>query len=79
MIIILIIGLFILVVGYLIRYIIGKRKFKRRAITGLEGFKGYNSALTSKFFERILLIIAKIFIIAGVFFIGLLLLDKYVF
>jgi len=79
MIAILIIGLLFLVIGYLIRYFIGKRKFKRRAVTGLERFKSYNSALTTNFLEGILLVIAKLLIIAGFLLIGFWLVDRYGF
>lgn len=38
---VLIIGIFLLSFGSVVRYLIGKRKFKRRTIGGMQVFKSY--------------------------------------
>lgn len=55
-----------LAVGISIRYIIGKRRFNRRGVAGLQYFKSYDSALITVFIERLVNIIAILMIIFAI-------------
>ena len=65
---VLIIAIILFVSGLLIRYIIGRRRFNRREIDGLQHFKSYNTSLVIPIMERVLNIIAAIMILAGIYF-----------
>lgn len=58
-------GLILLAVGIFIRYRVGKRKFNRRAITGVETFSSYESSVLTRFLERIAGLIALLLIVLG--------------
>lgn len=62
-----IIGGIFIIVGLVIRYAIGRRKFNRRTMTGIEGFKSYRRAVTITFAERLARFLANILIIIGIF------------
>jgi hypothetical protein len=64
---VLILAIFKLVVGLLIRYIIGRRRFNRRGIGGTQYFKSYATSLITPMIERILNIIAALMILAGIY------------
>jgi hypothetical protein len=57
----------LLVTGLLLRYIIGKRRFNRRGVAGLQYFKSYGTALFTTILERVVNIIATLMIIGAVF------------
>ena len=63
-----IIGVLLFVSNKAIRYYLSRRRFNRRAITGLEGFDSYEHALVTRAYERILRLISRI-----IYWIGLLL------
>jgi hypothetical protein len=65
---VLIIAIILFVAGLLIRYIIGRRRFNRRGIGGLQHFKSYNTSLVIPVLERVLNMIAAIMILAGIYF-----------
>ena len=62
-----IIGLAMLVIGFTINYIIARRKFNRRSITGLEEFKSFEDAWLTKLIETFGSLVAKLFILIGIF------------
>jgi hypothetical protein len=55
-----------LAVGILILYIIGRRRFNRRGVAGLQQFKSYEAAWLTTIIERVLKIVAVMMIIAAV-------------
>jgi hypothetical protein len=62
------IGVFLVIVGVIIRYKINKRRFNRRGPAGLQHFKNYEQAWLITLFERILMRLSFIMIICGLFF-----------
>ncbi|MGF7077735.1 hypothetical protein [Mucilaginibacter sp. UYCu711] len=67
-------GLLLIGICLLIRYHIGRRRFNRRGIGGLQHFFSYRKAVAVGFLERLLLFIANICGLAGLF---LLVLNAY--
>ncbi|MEP7376002.1 MAG: hypothetical protein ABI675_21580 [Chitinophagaceae bacterium] len=59
-------GSLLFIAGFAINYAISRRKFNRRVITGAEGFRSYETARVIVFAERILRLIARLMIAAGV-------------
>jgi hypothetical protein len=57
----------LLAIGLSIRYIIGKRRFNRRGVAGLQHFKSYGVALFTMTIERIVNMIATLMIIGAIF------------
>jgi len=68
---VLICGILLLIFGIVIRYVIGRRRFKRRTIGGMQAFTGYNKSLLIPFIEGILMVLSFFMIIGGIIFIGL--------
>ena len=54
-----------LLLGILIRYSIGRRRFKRRNVAGLQQFRSYESAILIRLFEKISGLIAWMMIAGG--------------
>ncbi len=65
----LVMGITPVVIGIVLIYWIGRRKFYRRSMTGAEGFSSYESSLVIRFIERLGKWIAYILIIIGLVFI----------
>jgi hypothetical protein len=59
-------GAILLLLGVIINYQIGRRRFYRRNAAGVQQFKSYRHSLLSRGLERILSILAYILMIAGV-------------
>lgn len=59
-------GIFFLMLGFAMRYIVNRRIFKRRAVTGLEGFRSYERMLLTKFVEGTVKSLSVVFIVGGV-------------
>jgi hypothetical protein len=59
-------AIILLVIGLLLRYIIGKRRFNRRGVAGLQQFKSYRIALFMTVIERLVNTIATLMIIVAV-------------
>lgn len=59
-------GILLLLVGLTIRYIIGKRRFKRRTIGGMQVFKNYSKSLLVPIIEGLGIIISLIMILGGI-------------
>lgn len=67
--IMLIMGILAISVSIAVLFWIGKRRFKRRNIVGLEGFSSYEKSLVIPFLERIGKLLAYVLILVGIFFI----------
>lgn len=46
-------GLILISIGLLIRFLIGRRRFRRRNIAGIEVFSNYLTAVAIRFLERL--------------------------
>ncbi|MCD8739042.1 hypothetical protein LT679_00385 [Mucilaginibacter roseus] len=64
-------GLALLAVCLFIRYQIGKRRFNRRGIGGVQHFSGYDRSVIVTLLERLLLIIANSCGLAGLFLLAI--------
>lgn len=63
-------GFILMLIGIVIRYIIGRRRFNRRTIAGTEGFSSYEKAVFVTFSERIMMLVAKLLLVGGLLLIG---------
>ncbi len=61
-----VLGVVLIVIGVIIRYSVGKRRFNRRTITGLEVFRSYERAWLTRFGEGVLRLIALLLIVSGI-------------
>ncbi|WP_423147854.1 molybdenum ABC transporter permease [Rubrolithibacter danxiaensis] len=59
------IGIMFLLAGFILKYIINRRKFNRRSITGMELFHSYEQALFIRSMEGIVIFIARVLIALG--------------
>ena len=60
-----IVGLILFIIGFIIWYTIGRRRFYRRTMTGAEVFKSYESAWFTRIVERVLKMIALFLMLGG--------------
>ncbi|MGY3211969.1 hypothetical protein [Mucilaginibacter sp. HD30] len=60
-------GLLLVAACLFIRYWVGRRRFNRRGFGGVEHFGSYSSALVIRFLECLLLLIANILGLTGLF------------
>ena len=60
-------AIILLVIGLLLRYVIGKRRFNRRGVAGLQHFKSYSVAVITIAVEKVVNIIAILMIIGAIF------------
>jgi len=58
-------GLILLAIGLFIRYRIGKRRFNRRGIAGLQQFPTYGRAVMVTALEKLILFIGNLSLLAG--------------
>lgn len=65
------IGISLIALGIIILYIIGRRKFLRRGITGLEGFSSYQAAILIRFSEALFRLLAWGMLLIGAFLTGI--------
>ena len=65
------IGISLIALGIIILYIIGRRKFRRRGVAGLEGFSSYQAAVFIRFLEALFRLIAWIMLLGGAFLTGI--------
>lgn len=59
------IGILMIVAGVVIRYVIARRRFNRRAMTGAEGFRSFESFSLTRVIERLCKLIAIVILLAG--------------
>lgn len=64
-------GLLLLALRLLIRYRIGKRRFNRRGIGGVQHFNSYRRAVMTTFAEKLLLLIGDLLGVVGLFLLAL--------
>ncbi|OCX54298.1 hypothetical protein BEL04_08550 [Mucilaginibacter sp. PPCGB 2223] len=64
-------------IGFGLRYWLGKRSFYRREITGIESFKSYNNMLFTRFWEGLIGFFSVFFIIVGIIFLLVSLVSHY--
>lgn len=68
---VLILGIILIMLGFIIRYIVGRRRFYRRTFGRTQQFENYNKALVIPIVEKFLLILSTLMILAGLFLTGL--------
>lgn len=59
-------GILMLVAGLVLNFIISKRRFNRRSITGIQVYRSYEHSLTTRWAERIGRFIAISLILIGI-------------
>jgi hypothetical protein len=64
-------GLIFSAIGLFIRYQIGRRRFNRRGMAGLQQFQNYGKAVVTTLCERLILIIGNLCLLAGLFLLAL--------
>ena len=60
-----IIAIFLIGAGLLTRYHIGRRRFNRRGIAGIQQFSSYGKAVCTLAIEKLLLFLATLCLLAG--------------
>lgn len=58
--------IFLFIIGIVLKLLVGRRKFYRRNVAGLEEYKNYRSALSNRFLNKIMSTIGTILIIVGI-------------
>lgn len=56
----------VVIIGILMRYYVAKKRFKRRAITGMQLFGSYEKAVAITVFERFLKLVGTLLILLGI-------------
>jgi hypothetical protein len=59
-------GALFLIAGLFIRYQIGRRRFNRRSVVGVQIFSSYFKGLSTTIIEKLLNLVGAVFIIIGV-------------
>jgi hypothetical protein len=59
-------GALLLIAGLFIRYQIGRRRFNRRSITGVQIYSSYIKAIFTTIIETLLNIVGALFIVVGI-------------
>ena len=62
----LITGILSVIISIILKHWVGKRKFYRRNVAGIEEFKSYGSAVITDLLEKFVSFIAKVLIILGI-------------
>jgi hypothetical protein len=63
-----ILGIVLLIVGIVVRYWVGRRRFNRRNFAGVEIFDSYGKAVIARGFERFVSFLATICVLFGIIF-----------
>jgi len=61
-----VLGILLLLFGLFLRYIIGRRKFNRRSIAGIQGFKSYSYAIITITIEKLANALAMLCILLAI-------------
>jgi len=61
-----ILGILLLFLGLFLRYAIGRRRFNRRSIAGVQGFKSYSYAIITLIIEKLVNALALLFILLAI-------------
>jgi uncharacterized membrane protein len=64
-------GLLLIVIGLFIRYHIGRRRFNRRGIGGLQHFPNYHTGLLTMILETLMKLIGTFCLLTGLFLLAL--------
>ncbi|WP_143065317.1 hypothetical protein [Mucilaginibacter gossypiicola] len=64
-------ALLLMVISLLIRCLIGRRRFYRRNVAGLQQFPSFRRAICTTILETLLLVIASLFLLAGMLWLAL--------
>jgi len=64
-------GLLLVVIGLFIRYHIGRRRFNRRGLAGLQQFNSYGAGLITTVIESLINIIGTLTLWAGIFLLAI--------
>jgi hypothetical protein len=64
-------GWLLIAIGLFIRYLIGRRRFHRRGMAGLQQFPAYGKAVLVTLMERLILFIGNLCLLAGLFLLAL--------
>ena len=59
-------SLSLLAIAMVIRYWVNRRRFYRRGFSGLQHFSSYGKAVFTSFFERVLMVLATLLIVAAI-------------
>jgi hypothetical protein len=60
-------GMILIAIGLLVRYQIGRRRFNRRGIGGLQQFPTYGRFIITMVVEKVIYLIATLSLLAGLF------------
>lgn len=64
-------GMILIAIGLLVRYQIGRRRFNRRGIGGLQQFPTYGRFIITMVVEKIIYFIATLSLLAGLFLLAI--------
>jgi len=64
-------GVILILISFIIRYWISRRKFYRRTHLGLEAFSSFQKAFATNAFEKLMWVISTLVLIAGILVSGL--------
>ncbi|MFD2871957.1 hypothetical protein ACFS5N_05725 [Mucilaginibacter ximonensis] len=64
-------GSLLLGIGLFVRYLIGKRKFQRRGVAGLQQFPSYGYGVVIRFMETLILFIGNLCLLGGLLLLAL--------
>lgn len=60
-------GVILLLIGLALRFFVGRRRFNRRGVGGLQQYSTYGKALVTTTFESILQLMGLLMILGGIF------------
>lgn len=61
-----VISIICVITGLLLKYMVGRRKFSRRNVTGIERFRSYNQMILIRAFENIMNTLAKLLLTSAI-------------
>jgi hypothetical protein len=64
-------GLLLVAIGLFIRYHIGRRRFSRRGMAGLQQFPAYGRAVATTLLEKLILFIGNLSLFGGLFLLAI--------
>lgn len=72
----LLLAIILILLGILLLYFIGRRRFYRRSFTGLQQFRSYEAGLAVRSLEFLLRLFAIILLLTGVFLVVVFLYNR---
>lgn len=70
-------GIILALVGLLLRYIVGRNRFDRRGVGGLQHYDSYFTAFATSAFERLLKTVGTLLLLSGIFLIAVECYNRY--